>query len=379
MTMKRDRAQGGKRTPQKTPPVVENLRIETICMEVASQVRVQRNQKVIKEYAESMRNFVHFPPVIVYFDGKINWLADGVHRLEAAKRADKDTIRAEIRRGGRREALLCAVEENSTHGIRATNEDKRQAVTLLLADPEWVRWSDGEIARRCGVSDRFVGKVRRKVSPNSSGMRNVTRRGKTFRMKTSGIGAKGDQEAGGSSSSGSTPGLLGAVDSSRSSEEQFDVILVGPPTCEKAAERIIELASPDCVVWHWTNRHHLNEALDRLDGWGFTYGTLVTWPRYRLRKSKTVVHETDHFVVGFRGKPNLDLAALPPFLSQADVSEYAHFTMLRDKIARTSPGRKVELFARTPCEGWVTRTYNPQSGAWEEVTSPATVDGLSPA
>ena len=37
--------------------------------------------------------------------------------------------------------------------LGATNEDKRRAVMTLLADEEWGKWSDNEIARRCEVSD----------------------------------------------------------------------------------------------------------------------------------------------------------------------------------------------------------------------------------
>jgi hypothetical protein len=48
----------------------------------------------------------------------------------------------------------------------------------LLADPEWFQWSDGEIARRCAVTDRYVSKLRKGASPNCSGMRQrLARRG----------------------------------------------------------------------------------------------------------------------------------------------------------------------------------------------------------
>ncbi len=43
---------------------------------------------------------------------------------------------------------------------RRSNLDKRKAVTTLIEDSEWSRWSDSEVARRCGVSQPFVGQVR---------------------------------------------------------------------------------------------------------------------------------------------------------------------------------------------------------------------------
>ncbi|HZF40417.1 MAG TPA: helix-turn-helix domain-containing protein [Blastocatellia bacterium] len=39
--------------------------------------------------------------------------------------------------------------------------DRRRAVLTLLNDAEWSRWSDREIARRCGVSPDTVGRLRR--------------------------------------------------------------------------------------------------------------------------------------------------------------------------------------------------------------------------
>jgi hypothetical protein len=68
-------------------------------------------------------------------------------------------------------------------------------VELLLNDEEWGQWSDGKIAELCGVSDRFVAKLR--PSPNDSEMRThrkVTRNGATYTMNTSKIGGAKKQE-----------------------------------------------------------------------------------------------------------------------------------------------------------------------------------------
>jgi hypothetical protein len=64
-------------------------------------------------------------------------------------------------------------------------------VLTVLSDPEWSGWSDGKIARRCAVSDRFVSTLR--PSPNGSEIaRTVERNGKTYTMNTSAIGKKAD-------------------------------------------------------------------------------------------------------------------------------------------------------------------------------------------
>jgi hypothetical protein len=51
---------------------------------------------------------------------------------------------------------LYAVGANASHGLKRTNRDKRNAVLVLLKDPEWQGWSDREIARRCVVSPHTV-------------------------------------------------------------------------------------------------------------------------------------------------------------------------------------------------------------------------------
>ena len=71
-----------------------------------------------------------------------------------------------MRPGTERDALLFSISCNGAHGLPRTNADKRKAVLLLLADAEWGQWSDGQIARRCQVSQVFVSKLRKGASHN---------------------------------------------------------------------------------------------------------------------------------------------------------------------------------------------------------------------
>jgi hypothetical protein len=52
-------------------------------------------------------------------------------------------IAADVRAGGRRDAILYAVGANAAHGLKRTNRGKRNAVMVLLKDPEWSDWADG--------------------------------------------------------------------------------------------------------------------------------------------------------------------------------------------------------------------------------------------
>ena len=130
-----------------------------------TQIRAKVDQRVVEEYAEQMASpETEFPPVIVFDDGHDCWLADGFHRVAAAARAQLADIACEVRPGSRREAILYAVGANSSHGLRRTNEDKRRAVRLLLADDEWTQKSDRWIAERCGVSNSMVSYCRAQLS-----------------------------------------------------------------------------------------------------------------------------------------------------------------------------------------------------------------------
>lgn len=133
-------------------------------MDERCQPRVQMDLILIAEYAEAMKAGDEFPAVTVFRDGETYWLADGFHRLAAAKEAGKAHVVCDVYPGTIRDAILHAVGANAEHGKRRTNEDKRRAVKTLLNDPEWAEWTDHQIARQCAVSHMTVGRIRSEES-----------------------------------------------------------------------------------------------------------------------------------------------------------------------------------------------------------------------
>lgn len=129
-----------------------------------AQMRVEMSPDIINEYAEAMLNGAVFPPIIIYFDGTDYWPGDGYHRIEAARKIERYNISAEVREGSARDAILCGIGSNATHGLRRTQADKRRAVENLLTDPEWARWSDRKIAEAAKVDHKTVGKIRHEMS-----------------------------------------------------------------------------------------------------------------------------------------------------------------------------------------------------------------------
>ena len=120
------------------------------------QMRVQMNEAAIAEYAELMSGGTVFPPVTLFRDaGGTYWLADGFHRIEAARRGGRKTVTADVRRGEWIDALRYALHANSGHGMRMTNADKRHALEVAWRERE--RLFGGEpsnalLAEVCGVS-----------------------------------------------------------------------------------------------------------------------------------------------------------------------------------------------------------------------------------
>lgn len=151
------------------------------------------HQVTINEYARAMQQGTPFPAVVVFYDGKDYWLADGFHRVEAAVSIGFEQIEVDLKLGTQREAILYAVGANGTHGLKRTPADKRLGVTKLLLDEEWGKWSDRAIASSTATSHTFVAKVRKEVTGNVSSERvYVNKYGQTAKMKVSRIGTSRD-------------------------------------------------------------------------------------------------------------------------------------------------------------------------------------------
>jgi hypothetical protein len=182
-----------------------------------TQSRAAINEQTVADYCEAIQNGVTFPPVVVFFDGKDYWLADGFHRYMAHNRLKIAKIYEEVIPGTKREAILYSVGANHEHGLRRSPEDKRSAVMLVLSDSEWSGWSDNAIAKQCHVNPRMVADERKKLSmsfdidrnmdiPTLSGnepltsqentVRTFERNGKTYQQNTANIGRKPEQETG---------------------------------------------------------------------------------------------------------------------------------------------------------------------------------------
>lgn len=172
------------------------IELSKIRIDGGTQPRAELNQDTVAEYAELYKATPStMPPVTLFFDGAVYWLADGFHRYFGAKAAGKDRIAEEVTPGTLRDAILFSLSANSRHGLKRSNADKRKAVQTLLDDAEWSQWSDREIAKRCAVGYDLVADIRKSSLPETKvsapqERTYTTKHGTTATMNTANIGRK---------------------------------------------------------------------------------------------------------------------------------------------------------------------------------------------
>jgi len=167
--------------------------LSELTLDAELEPRVKLDESMVSNYAEQMvqrasdksvvdRQRIPFPALRAFFDGEVYWLADGFHRVAAAKHAGIAHFQVVIEPGDRRDALAYSLGANARDGKRRTNADKRRAIKRAFADPAWAAWSDARIARLCGVSTPTVGKVRRQLEADGELEAQEMRRGADGRL-----------------------------------------------------------------------------------------------------------------------------------------------------------------------------------------------------
>ena len=156
------------------------------------QIRCEINDEVVSDYAEAMKDGEKFPPIIVFKEarkpknGKKTpdlCLADGYHRVGAARELGLEEIEAEVREGGFNEALKYALHANAEHGLRRTNADKWHALEVAWGNRKGLFKaflgqdkhgkanglpSSTQLAKMTGVTQAFAAKFIREQSENES-------------------------------------------------------------------------------------------------------------------------------------------------------------------------------------------------------------------
>lgn len=76
---------------------------------------------------------------------------------------------------------------------------------------------------------------------------------------------------------------------------------------EICALRVADIAHTDCILWLWTTNHHMREAFNVLDAWGFRQKTILTWVKHKMGTGDWLRGQTEHCLMAVRGKPIVQL------------------------------------------------------------------------
>jgi len=141
----------------------KSLLLSEIRIDGGTQMRVEIDQEYVEELADVLRGGGKLPNAVVFHDGAHYWLGGGFHRYIGHEKAGIPAMPCEVRVGTQRDAIIFAAGDNSDHGLRRSNEDKRKAVTALLTDEQWSQASNRWVAEQCKVGDQLVATVREEI------------------------------------------------------------------------------------------------------------------------------------------------------------------------------------------------------------------------
>ncbi|MGE5510421.1 MAG: ParB N-terminal domain-containing protein [Bacteroidota bacterium] len=172
------------------------LKLTNIRTGGGTQPRAAIDSEAVDDYADAMREGTKFPPLVVFYDGKNYWLADGFHRRDAAYAAELNEVECDVRQGTLEDAQWYSFSANKTNGLRRTNEDKQRAVKAALAHPKAAGLSDRQIAEHVGVSDFMVREYRKQLESTARISQSPTRTGRDGRtINVGNIGKRNPEPA----------------------------------------------------------------------------------------------------------------------------------------------------------------------------------------
>jgi len=144
----------GALAPPRAPERPEVHSVRTVELKVGYSPRMD---KLDEDHVQALVEVIdRLPPIIV--DQKTMQVLDGIHRLEASRRAGRGEVQVVFFSGSETDALVVAVQANIKHGKPLSRSERQAAAALLLKRcPDR---SDRWVADVCGLSHSTVGRVR---------------------------------------------------------------------------------------------------------------------------------------------------------------------------------------------------------------------------
>lgn len=136
--------------------------------------------------------------------------------------------------------------------------------------------------------------------------------------------------------------------SNRSAESHYELM----PLDRIKAMPVADLCEENAHLFLWICNGQLQEGLDTINSWGFTFRSPIYWIKPRLGLGNYVRNASETLLFATRGKAPVKFHAQPNWLF-APQQEHSHKPEEQFAIIeRLSDGPYLELFARRRQPGW---------------------------
>lgn len=124
---------------------------------------------------------------------------------------------------------------------------------------------------------------------------------------------------------------------------------------EICALSVHEITTDDCVLFLWATSPKLEESMQVINSWGFTYRTCMVWDKEKIGMGYYARQQHELLLIATKGSPPVPTPeSRPPSVVRCARGEHsAKPEIFYELIERMYPDfRKVELFARNRRDGW---------------------------
>lgn len=142
-----------------------------------------------------------------------------------------------------------------------------------------------------------------------------------------------------------------AESESRAIENQYPTMSLD----EIKAMDMSRVAFDDCVMFMWATSPKLAEAFEVLDAWGFSYRTCAVWDKQKIGMGYYFRQQHELLLIAVKGQPPTPAPADRPSSvfsyprGQHSAKPHEVYEII-EAMYPTLP--KIEMFCRTPREGW---------------------------
>lgn len=155
---------------------VQILHLEAIVLDGGLQFRADGlDADYVAQLADLYASGATLPPVDVFGNSpQLYWVADGHHRVAAAKAAGLDQINVVIHDGDRAQARLHALRANANHGRRRTTADLQHAYSCCVAQGLCEAGDVARVVELLGCSERWARQITKEARDRVDLERNAT-------------------------------------------------------------------------------------------------------------------------------------------------------------------------------------------------------------